>query len=163
MYGEGREECKVKENTYGNKYTERMDYSWSDFFEDVGKIGIGFDDKGMDCVVAIARGGISLGVVLAHEFRVPLFTIRVKSYIDKRKSNLFIGEIPVELRGKRVIVVDDIIDSKETIAGVCDRLKSFGVNVISKVVLCKREGVQEECIFGREVKKGVWVDFAWEV
>lgn len=145
-------------------YNERMSYSWKDFFEDVNSICLQLGKEKVDVVVAVAQGGISLGVVLANKLDVPLFSVRVKSYIGKgKKGNLFIGEIPSELKGKKVIVVDDIIDTKETIVGVCERLKDYNVNVLSRVVLCRREGVEVDCIFAREVKKWVWIDFPWEV
>ena len=46
---------------------------------------------------------------------------------------------------------------------MCDRLVNYGVKIQAKIVLCKREGVTEECLFGREVSRGAWIQFPWEV
>jgi len=148
----------------GGSYGKSFDYRWSEFFEDVDSILLQMSKMEInpDIIVAVAMGGINLGVVIAKDMGLPLYTIKVKSYRGKTRGDLYIGEIPEGIRGKKVFVVDDIIDTKQTITGVCERLKDYKVDVVGKAVLIKREGVKERCIFGRSIGKGTWCNFAWE-
>jgi len=145
-----------------SRYNENLAYKWADFSEDVGSIVLQLKDKKAEAVLAVAMGGISLGVALSRELSLPLYTVRVKSYMGRQRGDLYIGELPAELKGKSVFVADDIIDTKQTITGVCERLGNYNIKVVEKMVLCKREGVQENCVMGREIGRSVWVGFPWE-
>ena len=69
-------------------------------------------------IIAIAKGGLPLGVKLAHHFHIPLQIITISSYSDGGKErthpNLIstVKELP---EGTKYLLCDDISDTGETL------------------------------------------------
>lgn len=142
----------------------RLRYSWSDFYKDVDAL---FDKivktiDGVDAIVGVARGGFRLGAILAYKCKKPFYAITVKSYLgDKKLHSVFIKKVPTELRGRKILLADDIVDTSDTMKALVDKLKQFDVTVVNKVVLCKKDKVSYECIYARLVED-LWIEFPWE-
>jgi len=54
------------------------------------------------------------------------------------------GKDAVLLKGKRVIVLDDVVSSGKTINAICDLVKEVGGNVVKVVAIFKQEGLKED-------------------
>ncbi len=77
-----------------------------------------------DVVIGIERGGTVMAAVAAYRLGARLLTIRASRYDDSKPANI-IHEEPCllradisEVRGKRVLIVDDVSRSGSTLAAV---------------------------------------------
>src|SRR3972149_8679858 len=68
-------------------------------------------------IVAISRGGLTLGHLLSDFLRIPIATITIQSYMDiRRQGSLALTQkLKTPIRGKRVLLVDDVADSGKTL------------------------------------------------
>jgi len=48
------------------------------------------------------------------------------------------------LKGKKVVVLDDVVSSGKTINAICDLVKEVGGNVVKVVAIFKQEGLKED-------------------
>lgn len=79
----------------------------------------------LDEIVAIARGGLSVGLVLSDFLRIPISTITIQSYTDIKKQGLvkITSKLGKTIRGKNILLVDDIADSGKTFLRAISYLK----------------------------------------
>jgi hypoxanthine phosphoribosyltransferase len=116
-----------------------------------------------DVVVAIARGGCIPGVILSHKFKADLQSITVSLYKDRKKQKLVFKSAVPKVFGKRVLIVDDIIDSGTTMAAVINRLKEEGTYDVKVAALIIRPDVEYPFeIDGYVLKENMWIHFPWE-
>lgn len=83
--------------------------------------------KPVDEIVAIARGGLSLGLILTDFLQKPISTITIQSYIDIKKQGLvqITSKLGKPIRDKNILLVDDIADSGKTFARAISYLEGF--------------------------------------
>ena len=85
------------------------------------------DNIHIDEIVAISRGGLTLGHLLTDLLRVPISTFTIQSYSDIQKS----GEVKITkplatpLDGKTVLLVDDVADRGMTMVRAIEYLNMF--------------------------------------
>lgn len=95
-----------------------IDYVYDDFRDGIDHIVKSIKDSEWqpDYIVGIVRGGCVPAVHLSHKLKVPLVTVawntRDESVFGK-ESNCWIPEDLLD--GKKVLVVDDIVDGGDTI------------------------------------------------
>lgn len=79
----------------------------------------------LDEIVAIARGGLSVGLVLTDFLHIPISTITIQSYTDIKKQGLvhITSKLGKTIRGKNILLVDDIADSGKTFLRAISYLK----------------------------------------
>jgi len=80
------------------------------------------------------KGAIIFAADLMREITIPtqIETIIAKSYGYKMSSegNVELIENPIDLRGKDIIIVEDIVDTGYTMSSLLSRLKEFNPNSI---------------------------------
>lgn len=85
-----------------------------------------------DIIVAIARGGLTISHVLSDFLELPVASFTVQSY----KNYVEQGELKItyelggDLRGKSVLLVDDVADSGQTFLRAIEHLKLNGATTI---------------------------------
>jgi len=91
-------------------------YSYEEFKEDVNTLAKEIKPYAPDVILAVARGGMTLGHFLAEALEMrALYSINSVHYEETRKlDTINIFNIPDLSKAKRVVIVDDIIDSGET-------------------------------------------------
>lgn len=121
-------------------------------------------DTTFDEIVAIARGGLTLGHLLTDSLRLPICSITIQSYTDIQKQ----GELRItaklgkHISGKRILLVDDIADSGKTLKRAVSYLKRFHPASITTVTMFyKPQSVFRPDYFVEETKK--WVIFPTEI
>jgi hypoxanthine phosphoribosyltransferase len=90
-----------------------------------------------DEIVAIARGGLTLGHLLSDYLRIPISSITIQSYTDIQQQ----GEVQItaglarEIAGKRILLVDDIADSGKTLVRAVRYLEEFKPKAIKTLTM----------------------------
>ena len=99
----------------------------ADFAEQLCAIPFAED---FDVIVAIARGGIEAGEILAEHLHIPLQTIRLNYRDDDnrvaRKQVAIIDDEALDVKGKSVLLVDDFYRSGATLTKAKELLADAG-------------------------------------
>jgi xanthine phosphoribosyltransferase len=140
-------------------------YSYNEFLEDIKILSKDIKKFNPQAIVAVARGGVSAAHFIANALdNRNLFTINSVHYNNQKKLDYIkVFNIP-NLNGfKRILIVDDIIDSGDTIKEVLNRLKSNYKDIDFKVatLFYKKSAKFKPDYFAKEAK--AWIDFFWEV
>ena len=117
-----------------------------------------------DLVVGVARGGIPVAMVVSDRLDVRIDFINVKSYTDiaKRAAPKIVSTLTEEVTGKRVLVVDDLVDQGDTLAFITDHLRSQGPKSLRTAVLFKKPWSKTEPDYYLETVDK-WIVFPFEV
>ena len=88
-------------------------------------------------IVAISRGGLTLGHLLSDFLRIPITTIAIQSYSDIQTHGevKIITKLGIPIRGKHILLVDDVSDSGKTMKRAIGYLKRFKPKEITTVTM----------------------------
>lgn len=118
-----------------------------------------------DAVIGIARGGLPISMVVADRLSVPLDFINIKSYKGpglKMPAKIF-DVFYVDVRGRNVLVVDDTVDTGDTLLLASEHLirnrGATGVKIASLFV--KPWAKVKPNFYVKEVN--YWIVFPWEL
>ncbi len=125
------------------KKTRVKELSWSQFDVLVQGLarGVGRDFR-CEAVVGVAHGGVFVGGAIASAVAAEFFPVRIsRRSRDKgqRKSPKLQGEMPKELKGKRVLIVDDVASSGDTLELAVQLAKKVGAKDVKTAALIVRE------------------------
>jgi len=139
-------------------------YSYDDFVEDTRKLVKESRSFEADTLLAIARGGLTLGHAYAHAVdNRRLFAINSILYEkDKKSQSCEIFNMPELADAKKVLLLDDIVDSGQTIKEVLTLLKKCFPHVEFKIasLFYKPSAVIQPDFTVHEAKE--WIEFFWE-
>src|SRR3989344_3759169 len=99
--------------------TKYLSVSWTEFHTLTQKFAAAILDhekRPPDEIVAIGRGGLSVGLMLSDFLRIPIFSITIQSYTDIKKQGVLnvTEKLGRPIRGKHILLVDDNADSGKT-------------------------------------------------
>ena len=118
-----------------------------------------------DTLLAVARGGLTLGHFMAQSMGIRrLFALNSIHYNQTRKlETLEIFNVPDLQSAKRVLVIDDIVDSGETLREVLRLLESTFPQTTFKLatIFYKSTAVIKADYALKQAHD--WIDFFWEV
>jgi hypoxanthine phosphoribosyltransferase len=79
-----------------------------------------------DEIVAVARGGLTLGHLLSDLLQLPVSTFAIQSYTDIQTQGTMkiTQELGKSIAGKRVLLVDDVSDSGKTFKRATEYIRS---------------------------------------
>ncbi len=144
---------------------EKLYYSYELFKEDTQKLVDSCRAYEPDILLAVARGGLTLSHLMAQAMDMRnLYTLNSIHYEGELKLDTFnIFNIPDVSHAKKVLVVDDIIDSGETMREILKILKEKFPDVEFKLatLFYKTTAVLQPDYTVREADR--WIDFFWEV
>ncbi len=118
-----------------------------------------------EIVIAVARGGLLPAGALSYALGVKLAdAINVEFYTDVHETLpdpvLLAPMLDVDaIRGKRLLVVDDVADSGRTLALVLDLLRGMGAEARSAVIYAKSASVVDPDFVWRRTDE--WIVFPW--
>lgn len=118
-----------------------------------------------EIILGIARGGLVLAYYVASILNISKFyTIRLKSYHKMEQNEInIIQEPPWEkMKGKKVLVIDDLIDQGNTAKFIMNLLKIHQIENYKLAVLVdkqKNPNIKPDYSI-RYIKK--WILFFWE-
>lgn len=147
---------------------EKVYYSYNDYVKDYNKlINLLRKEFLPDVIVAIARGGYTIAHTLSERLEVRnLFSVSSKLYDDTTKGNdISISKIPEEIDNfKKILVVDDIADSGETLIKTVEKIR----NTLND----KSSDIKTLTLFKNKHSKFIpdfyaqqstkWIEFFWE-
>ena len=140
----------------------KLYYTYTEFQKDL-KLLIHKIDKPFDAIVPIARGGLSMGQMLGEYYDIrEVHTINTIGYNGAQKlSHTKVFNIPNLSKHKNVLIVDDIVDSGETLIEVLKVLESKYPTIIFSTasIFYKRTALIEPTWWIKEPKG--WIDFFW--
>ena len=143
----------------------RSYYGYESFLSDVKSLAISVRGFGPDAIVAVARGGVGVGQFLSEALNVrELLCINSIHYDAEMKlDSIKIYNYPDLKRAKRVVIVDDIIDSGDTMKTILEELQALYPEVAFKTAALfqKKSAVLEADFWVNEATE--WIDFFWEV
>ena len=140
-------------------------YSYTAFSKDTRELILEVKAFEADAILAIARGGLTLAHAMAEGLGIRnVQSIRTELYDGacKRSDLTLFGECVFEEKIRRVLVVDDIADSGETLAFIMEHLKrSFPlIEFKSCTLFYKKTSVYEPDVWINEAN--AWIEFFWE-
>lgn len=141
-------------------------YSYEEFKEDVKILAKKIkEDFNPDALLAIARGGMSLGHSLAVALKTrQLFALNSIHYDDTKKlDTIEIFNIPDLSKHKKILLIDDIVDSGESLTEIKKVLLEKFPHIELKIatIFYKETALLEPDFKVKEATE--WVDFYWDI
>ncbi len=138
-------------------------YSYESFQKDVNFLIKEVETYQPDIILAVARGGVTLGHFMAEGLDLrALYTLNSIHYDDQQKlETIEVFNIPNLGENRRILVVDDIIDSGESMVEIMQVLKQkYPDNVYKSAVLFyKKDALIQPDFTCHEAKE--WIEFFW--
>jgi xanthine phosphoribosyltransferase len=144
---------------------EKYYYSYEEFRNDTQVLKNKCQEFEPEVILAIARGGLCLGQLLSEAMDIRnLFTLNSIHYNDTKKLDSFdIFNIPDLKNYKKILIVDDIIDSGESMVEILKILNHKFPNYIFKTATLfrKQTALMQPDYSVKEAN--CWIEFFWEV
>lgn len=103
--------------------------SWDDFHGLVKALAVAVAPWRPEIILPVGRGGYYPGTLLAHILQVEVYPVRLTRRVDDvvvRESPLWLVEPPAAVAGRRVLVVDEMGSTGETLRMVRARALALG-------------------------------------
>lgn len=147
--------------------------SWDQLHRDARALAWRLDGRGPDngawkAVVAITRGGMAPGMIVARELDIrTVDTVSVKSYhsgggkADQRREAEVLKSPDKDMMGdgEGILVVDDLVDSGKTL----ELVRSLYPKAHFACVYAKPEGEKQADTYITAVSQDTWIFFPWDM
>lgn len=141
---------------------EKVYYPYSEFREDLKTLTQKID-KSFDVILAISRGGLSMGQMLGEFYDIrEVYAINTIGYEHTQKlDEVRVFNIPQLQENQHVLIVDDIVDSGDTLVEVLKVLKASypSVTFYTASIFYKPTATIEPTWWVKEAK--AWIEFFW--
>lgn len=139
-------------------------YPYKEYKQDL-KILISKIDLPFDAILGIARGGLSIAQMLGEYYDLrEVYTINTIGYDDtEKKDSVEVFNIPDLKSAKQVLIVDDIVDSGDTLVEILKVLneKYPTVTFLTAALFYKKTAKITPIWYVKEPKG--WIEFFWSV
>lgn len=141
-------------------------YSYDEFKDDVKILARQIQKEfAPDALLAVARGGMSLGHSLAVALKTRnLFSLNSIHYNETKKLDYIeIFNIPDLNPYKKILIIDDIVDSGESLVAIKKKLQDKFPHIQLKIatIFYKKTALLEPDFKLKEAKE--WVEFYWDI
>lgn len=118
-----------------------------------------------DVLVGISRGGLVPLRLLSDYLSVPdVGVVGVKFYTAPGKAKAFpvvVQKLNVSVKGKKVLIVDDVADSGKTLSLVVQIVRKKGAKVVKTATLhYKKSAISKPDFYLKETSS--WIVYPWE-
>lgn len=147
--------------------TKFLPVSWTEFHSLIQKLAatiLDHEKTPLDEIVAIGRGGLSVGIILSDYLRIPIYSFTIQSYTDiQEQGKLEITEtLGRTIRDKHILLVDDNADSGKTFLRALGYVKELQpASITTASVFYKPWSTYRPDYFAKQTKK--WILFPHEV
>ena len=139
-----------------DKQIEKVYVTWGEYNVMVREIADFYEDKNLEVIVGLSRGGLPMGVHLSNILKVPFIPLQWQTRDGEEQDVVGLLKIENKYDMDKVLFVDDICDSGKTI----DQINSIVKGITWAVLINKIQGKVEyaaEDLFSDE-----WIVFPWE-
>ena len=137
-------------------------YGYEEFRKDL-KILTKKIDKNIDTLVPISRGGLCMGQMLGEFYNIrEIYAINTIGYDDtKKRDNIKVFHLPNLEHADNVLIVDDIVDSGDTLVAVVEILKKMypKVTFFTASLFYKPTAIIKPTWWVKEPQG--WIEFFW--
>ncbi len=146
--------------------------NWNNFSRLIDNIEkqIKHDKKEYNWVISVNRGGLIAGVELSHRLNAKHGVFSVQSYSGTEKKKL-IKDLYISMIGEfkstdKILVVDDIADSGESLQVVVNQIKKIDPdtrnNIDTATLHYNNKSVIKPNYYASEVNGKIWIVYPWE-
>ena len=145
---------------------EKKHLSWEEFHEMTRELAGRVEDSGFrpDYLIGITRGGLPPAAIVGEVLGMKdVTTISARSYDGVDQGELSVTCLPqVDLRGKKVLLIDEITDTGETLVKIANLVaEKYGAEVKTAVVVVNIDHCKQMPDYFVS-KTQVWVVFPWQ-
>lgn len=142
-----------------------MDYTYEMFQHSIDRLAEDIDItfENYDYVLGITRGGLIPAVFLSHRLGIPMLAINWSTRDSKIKT--LDNHTKELLNNKKVLIVEDIIDSGETASQLIQELGTVCTYHIAALIYNVSQKIEPkyyDISIDRTVTED-WINFFWEV
>ena len=121
-----------------------------------------------DLIIAIGRGGyVPARLLCDHMHIMGLTSIKIEHYLsgaNRQEEAVIRYPLKADIRGLRVLVVDDVNDSGDTLEAATQHLQAFQPGEIRTAVMHHKAVTHfEEDYYARKIIKWRWLVYPWAV
>ncbi|MEO3993653.1 MAG: phosphoribosyltransferase [Desulfurococcaceae archaeon TW002] len=142
--------------------------TWKKINEVILRLALNITREGLetDLIVGILRGGYIVARILSDMLGTDnIGVVEVKFYkgIGERAERPIITQpLTVDVKGKNILIVDDVVDSGRTLEIVTEQVRLRGAKSVRTAVLFyKPKSIIKPDFYVQEVRE--WVVFPWEL
>lgn len=113
--------------------------SWERFEALVRQLAVQIEPDEPQIVLGIARGGLFPATMLSCILRRELYPVRLTRRFNDavvRQQPTWIIRPPDKVRGRRVLIVDEIADSGQTLAMAAEEVHQMGASHVRTAAIC---------------------------
>lgn len=138
-------------------------YGYSEFLKDINTLSSQIKSFDPDAILAVARGGVTIGHFLAESLNLRSFyTINSIHYDDEKKLDYIkLFNIPNLHDYKKVLIVDDIVDSGDTLFEI---VKIMNINYptidFKTTAIFQKKSAKHTADFWAQ-EANDWIEFFW--
>jgi len=140
----------------------RVYYSYGEFIKDLKSL-VNIIDIEFDTILGVARGGLTISHFLGEKYNIRrVYSINSIGYSGTKKlDRIEIFNIPNLSDTKNLLIVDDIIDSGDTLFSILKEIKAKypDINIYTASLFYKKSAKLKPNFYIRETKD--WIDFFW--
>lgn len=140
-------------------------YNYDELTKDIATLSSLTQDFKADAILAIARGGLIPAQLLAYQLNIrQLQSVQIQSYDkDIQRDTLSLSDTTDLTHAKRVLIVDDIIDSGNTLHALLLHVKDKYPHIEFKTasLFFKPTASIQADFTCKEATE--WINFFWEV
>ena len=129
----------MPENPYDYETrSEVLPISWQDFHGLCKGLVVAVSAYRPEIILPVGRGGYYPGTLIAHLLQVEPYPVRLSRRVGDivtHQRPRWLVDPPSEVRGRRVLVVDEISSTGETLVMVKDRVEAMGARAVKSAVL----------------------------
>lgn len=144
--------------------------SWADLDDLMGTLIGRLQGYDYDVVIAITRGGVIPGAIIAEQLQIQQVLVASVDFYEDESHQLDLPvfmQFPADslLRGKQVLIVDDVWYRGKEVLSVTDRVSQGGGNPISAVLHYKPRysAFSDKSPNFYAAKTDDWIIYPWEV
>lgn len=140
-------------------------YGYDEFLKDMRAVKTELSSRNIDGIIFAIRGGATMAHFLAEAMNIKsVYSLNVHSYVKQKKLGApTILNLPtISSSHKVVAIVDEIVDSGETMTLILDTFKHTypDIDFVTATIFQKKTAVIQADIFVRYCDE--WVEFFWE-
>jgi hypoxanthine phosphoribosyltransferase len=156
--------------------SEKLYFSYQDLQKTMKSLAVRLADDGyhFDCIVTIASGGFIPARMLKTYMKIPIYAVNVSYYDsnDIKQSEPYIiqwlSNPKEEIQGKSVLLVDEIDDSRSTLAFCTAKLLENRPRQLTVAVMHNKKAVKSAQLpagvpyYAGEEIEDKWACYPWE-